>query len=212
MSRIEGEHGPAGGDREGCDFTVTRVGSVQPSVRSDLPWVVLDAGGKEVPSASAWLMDLYLSDYPASTLRSYAFDLLSWHRFVWAVDVPWQQATRAEVRDWVRWMRTCENPQRRRSGRGRPPAGTVNEGTGKPYLPEGRAASTINHALSTLPSFYEFAVETDLGPMVNPVPRTRADRERTGSGPSRTATLRCQGCTAPAPRTGKRNRCEPPGN
>ena len=141
--------------------------------------MVLDADGNEVTAASAWLMDLYLTDYPPSTLRSYAFDLLSWYRFLWAVGVPWQQATRAEVRDWVRWMRTTENAQRRRSSRGRPPPGTVNVLTGKPYLPEGLAPSTINHALSTLTSFYDFAVESDLGPMVNPVPRTRADRERT---------------------------------
>jgi len=178
MAMEQGSWQVPGGDREGGSFSVARDGSVQPSARSDLPWVVLDAEGNEVRSASAWLMDLYLTDYPASTLRSYAFDLLSWHRFLWAVGVPWQQATRAEVRDWVRWMRTTENVQRRRSGRGRPAPGTVNVLTGKPYLPEGLAPSTINHALSTLTSFYEFAVEGDLGPMVNPVPRTRADRER----------------------------------
>jgi hypothetical protein len=34
-----------------------------------------------------------------ATLRSYAYDLLSWLRFLNAVEVAWTQATRWEVRD-----------------------------------------------------------------------------------------------------------------
>ena len=166
--------------RESSGFVVPRIGSVGLTGRADLPWTMFDADGSEEESVSAWLSDLYLTDYPAATLRSYAFDLLNWHRFLWAVEVPWRQATRSEVRDWVRWQRTSPNTQRRRSGTtGRPAPGSVNARTGKPYLPQGRSPASINHALSTVSGFYDFAVETDLGPLVNPVPRTRADRERT---------------------------------
>lgn len=39
------------------------------------------------------------------------------------------------------------------------------------------SANSINHQLTVLSSFYDFALEMDLGPLVNPVPRQR------GSGP-----------------------------
>lgn len=54
----------------------------------------------------------------------------------------------------------------------------MNARTGKPYLAEGRSPATINHALSVVSSFYDYAVENGLGPLVNPVPRSRVDRER----------------------------------
>ena len=174
-----------------CDLgvlTVPRVGCVAVG-DAELPWVLLDADGSKVESARAWLIDLHASDYPHATLRSYAYDLLSWHRFLWALRVPWRQATRTEVRDWVRWQRQSPIVQRHRSTRddaeaGRPAAGSVNARTGKPYLAEGRTAATINHALSTVSGFYGYAVEVGLGPLVNPVPRSRADRERTGGSKS----------------------------
>ncbi len=162
-------------------LVVPRVGCVTGD--AELPWVVLDADDSRVESARAWLIDLHASDYPPATVRSYAYDLLSWHRFLWAVGVSWRQATRTEVRDWVRWQRQSPIAQRRRSTRddkeaGRPAAGSVNAHTGKPYLAGGRTAATINHALSTVSGFYDYAVEVGLGPLVNPVPRSRADRER----------------------------------
>jgi hypothetical protein len=41
-------------------------------------------------------------------------------------------------------------------------------------LPVKYASRTINHQLSVLFGFYEFACTVDLGPMVNPVPAQRA--------------------------------------
>lgn len=163
-------------------LVVARAGALVRDEQPGLPWVLLDADGSPVESAAAWLIDLHACDYPPSTLRSYAYDLLSWHRFLWAVEVPWRQATRTEVRDWVRWQRYSPNVQRRRSSTStappRPAAGPLNSRTGKPYLPEGRSPATINYALSVVSSFYDYAVENGLGPLVNPVPRPRADRER----------------------------------
>jgi integrase len=49
----------------------------------------------------------------------------------------------------------------------------VNKVTGKPYARPGYAARTINHQLSVLSEFYAFAVDADLGPLVNPVPVQR---------------------------------------
>jgi hypothetical protein len=38
--------------------------------------------------------------------------LLRWFRFVWAAGVPWNMATRAEARDFCRWMRVAGKPAR----------------------------------------------------------------------------------------------------
>jgi integrase/recombinase XerC len=118
-----------------------------------------------------FLSDLSASDCAVSTIRSYAYDLLRWFRFLSAVDVEWRQATRCEVRDFVRWFRGAPNPQRDRgTGPGRPAAGTLNPHSGKAYLSNGYAPRAINHALSVVSAFYAFAVVAGLGPLQNPVP------------------------------------------
>lgn len=171
------------GPRDLVGLVVPRLGAVSTSPRTDRPWVLLDADGSEVESVSEWLTDLLASDYAVSTLRSYAYDLLGWHRFLWAIDVSWRQVTRWEIRDWVRWLRIAPNEQRRRSSAaemkdGRPAAGSVNLRTGKPYLHGGHAPASINHRLAVLSGFYDYAVESGMGPLVNPVPRVPIDRQR----------------------------------
>jgi hypothetical protein len=39
-------------------------------------------------------------------------DLLRWFRFLWAIGVPWNQATRAEARDFCRWLQVAGKPAR----------------------------------------------------------------------------------------------------
>lgn len=146
-----------------------------------LPWRLVDAAGADVEFAGRWLADLRASDYSSATLRSYSFDLLSWLRFLAAVEVRWTQATRWEVRDWVRWHQVRRNTQRRRGRQvepTRPAPGSVNAKTNKPYLPDAYARTYLNHLLSSLSSFYEYALEADLGPLVNPVPKTRRELTR----------------------------------
>src|SRR6266498_1686546 len=41
---------------------------------------------------------------PETTLRTYSIALLRWFRFLWAAGVAWDQATRAEARDFCRWI------------------------------------------------------------------------------------------------------------
>lgn len=163
-------------------LVVSNVGAVLAGVElGSVPWRVVDASGVEIDAVSRWLADLHASDYSPATLRSYAYDLLSWLRFLAAVDVPWARATRWEVRDWVLWSRVRRNPQRRRGNRGgdhRLPAGSVNPVTGKEYLPDAYGRASINHRLSALSSFYEYMLDADLGPLVNPVPKSRRVLER----------------------------------
>src|SRR3954451_8005379 len=74
-----------------------RVGAVAASGLDSLPWLVVDAAGREVESVSRYLRDLALGDASPSTGRSYAHDLLRWFRLLWLVDVGWEQATEAEA-------------------------------------------------------------------------------------------------------------------
>ena len=137
-------------------------------------WQVFGPDGQPSSAARRFLSDLSASDCAVSTIRSYAYDLLRWFRFLSAVDVEWRQATRREVRDFVRWFRGAPNPQRDRgTGPGRPAAGTLNPHSGKAYLSNGYAPRTINHALSVVSAFYAFAVAAGLGPLQNPVPAAR---------------------------------------
>jgi integrase len=114
-------------------------------------------------------------------------DLLRWFRFLWAVEVPWDQATRVEARDFCRWVQIGGKPavtHWRRTGEG--PAGTgrlqivtrsPNAVTGK--VPPGPiyATATALHGESVLRGFYDFHLEAGTGPMVNPFPLVR-DRGR----------------------------------
>lgn len=154
---------------------VPRVGAVVPAAApGNVPWRVLDADGTEVEFAGAWLREMWASGYSSGTLRSYAYDLLGWLRFLDAVEVDWAAATREEVREWVLWHRVRGNDQRQRTGiDGRPAAGSVNVKTGKSYLSGSYSKSYINHMLSSVSGFYDFAVEAGIGPLRNPVPKAR---------------------------------------
>lgn len=95
-------------------------------------------------------------------------DLLRWFRFLWAVEVPWNHATRSEARDFTRWVQITDKP--RGSGVG---AGAPNPVTGKAKPGNKYAASTRGHSESVLRGFYEFHRDAGSGPMVNPFPVAR---------------------------------------
>ena len=95
-------------------------------------------------------------------------DLLRWFRFLWAVQVPWDRATRAEARDFCRWMLVAGKPVRphwRRPGAGDGAA------SGQAYAPSVRA-----HSETVLRCFYEFHLEAGSGPVINPFPLDRSRR------------------------------------
>lgn len=122
---------------------------------ADLPWVeLLDAAGSRVVPVDDFLRGLAANGSPTTTLYSYASSLLRWWRFLAAVDVVWDRATRVEVRDFVLWMRS----RARRS----PTAG--------PTTLVGYAPATINHSLAVLRVFYDDRLTVGEGPVINPVP------------------------------------------
>jgi len=104
-------------------------------------------------------------------------DLLRWFRFLWAIGVGWDQATRVEARDFCRWLMAMPKPARphwRYPSGGAPgsgeaaPAARVNAVTGKPRRGERYEAATVAHCESVLRGFYDFHLEAGTGPMVNP--------------------------------------------
>jgi len=163
----------------------------------------VDATGGVVGPVAAYLRDLQAGGRSASTQRSYGMDLLRWFRFLWAIEVGWDRATRLEARDFCCWIQTSDKPVRphwRRAGQetpqssmaapaaGRGRAGTPNAVTGK-AAPGIKYASAMGppvaHCETVLRSFYEFHLETDSGPIVNPFPlaRTRNGRPNAHRNP-----------------------------
>jgi hypothetical protein len=76
------------------------------------PYRLLDPAGMVVEPVAVYLKDLQAIGRPATTQRSYGMDLLRWFRFLWAVEVPWDQATRDEARDFSRWIQISDKPKR----------------------------------------------------------------------------------------------------
>ena len=168
---------PGSSSRDLATLTVLEVGRV--GLRDDGWWTALGADGSPLPGVDGFVDELQACGCSRSTARSYCHDLLRWSRFLDAVGVEWRTAGRAEVRDYVRWLKVKANPQRaRRGSKPRAAAGSVNPATGKRYLGQGYAPRTINHSLAVLAAFYDYAVYNDTGPLVNPVP-----------GPSRSRTV-----------------------
>ncbi len=133
------------------------------------PWRLVDADGNAVGSVATFLADLQAAGRSAATLRSYGMDLLRWFRFLRAVGVAWDRATRAEARDFCRWLQVAGKPARphwRR--RDEAPPG-----------PPGRApysASVRVHSETVLRGFYDFHRDAGSGPVLNPFPLDRSRR------------------------------------
>lgn len=125
---------------------------------------------------TSFLRDLAASDCSSSTLRSYAYDLLRWFRFLHERFVPWERAERLDVRALVEHMRA--SPTANALRRGIESTVTTNVVTRKRGPGATFSANSINHQLTVLSSFYDFALEMNLGPLVNPVPRQRGFGQR----------------------------------
>ncbi len=166
------------GQRDLVTLVVDSIGTV---VETDVLWEpyrLIDPGGAAVTPVTEFLQELQASGRSPSTQRSYALDLLRWFRFLWAVEVPWAEATRCEARDFCRWLGLVDKP-RRGVGPLRA-AGAANPVTGKRSPGRKYAASTLAHSETVLRSFYAFHLEVGSGPIINPFPLVR---ERSGSRP-----------------------------
>jgi hypothetical protein len=87
---------------------------------SGLRWRVLFPD-LEPEAASGYLRELAASDCSPATLRSYAFDLLRWFRFLHRQYTSWERAERLDVRSFE-WLQQAPNPQRVRRRPDAPPS------------------------------------------------------------------------------------------
>ena len=162
-------------------LAVPQVGSLETTGDPFQPYRLLDAAGAPVPAADAYFAELAACGRPATTQRSYGMDLLRWFRFLCAVAVDWEKASRVEARDFCRWLAAAPKPSRSHWRRpDDPPAqltpSTPNALTGKRPPGAHYAPATVAHAESVLRAFYDFHLEVGTGPMVNPFPLVRGAR------------------------------------
>jgi site-specific recombinase XerD len=131
-------------------LAVASMGAVA-AVAGSPGMAVIDAAGQPMAEISDYLSSLLAGGASTGSIRSYALALLRWRRFLAAVEVEWDRASRVEVRDFVLWMRLVPKPATGSAGAGYAPA-------------------TINHNLAVLKGFYADRIESGSGPVINPVP------------------------------------------
>ena len=134
------------------------------------PYRLVDADGVVVAAAGSFFRDLLAAGRAEATVCSYGMDLLRWFRFLRAVRVPWDQATRAEARDFSRWLQVA-GKQARPHWRGGDGAGVAAVPAGGAYAPSVRA-----HSETVLRAFYDCHLDAGSGPLVNPFPLDRSRR------------------------------------
>jgi site-specific recombinase XerD len=157
--------------RDLAALVIPLVGSIEETGDRWLPFRLIDPAGLPVEAVSAFLVDLQATGRSQATVRSYGMDLLRWFRFLWAIGVAWNQATRVEARDFARWMLVAGKPSR---GHWRAAVHTPEPwSAGRAYAPSVRA-----HSETVLRGFYDFHVDAGSGPLVNPFPLDRSRRGR----------------------------------
>jgi integrase len=136
---------------------VTAVGSLSATGSKWEPYRLLDPEGRPVGAVAAFFGDVLAAGRSEATVRSYGMDMLRWFRFLWAVEVAWDRATRLEARDFCRWLAIRNGPK--------------GSGRVTPY-----SVSVRVHSETVLRCFYDFHRDVGTGPMVNPFPLDRSRR------------------------------------
>ncbi|MEN1889680.1 tyrosine-type recombinase/integrase [Streptomyces mirabilis] len=158
-------------ERDLGSIRLPRWGKVVPS-DGVVPWLVVDPEGVPIEPVQRYLRDFVARNRPGS-VRSYAYALLRWWRWLRVVQVEWDRATSAEVRDLVLWLKQTTKPRNSPRTKSASTAGTVNPITRKRNPGDQYQPRTIRHSNAVVRSFYEFWIETGHGPLVNPVPLDR---------------------------------------
>ena len=135
-----------------------------------VPWLVVGPDGEPVEPVRRFLTDFVARDNRPGSVRSYAYGLLRWWRWLLAVGVEWDKATPDEVRDLVLWLRQAAKPRRPARTASAATAGGINPVTRKRHLGDAYEPRTIRHSNAVIRSFYEFWIEdAGGGPLINPV-------------------------------------------
>jgi integrase len=157
-------------DRDLAVLVVPLSGALVATGNRYEPFRLIEADGTAAEPVTAFFRDLLAAGRSEATVRSYGMDLLRWFRFLAAVGVAWDQATRIEARDFCRWMQVSGKPPRSRSAAPGRLAAAGGAGGGA-YAPSVRA-----HAETVLRAFYALHADAGTGPPVNPFPLDRSRR------------------------------------
>jgi integrase len=161
------------GEGSGADLASLAVPAVGALAATGDPWEpyrLLDRDGVPVEPVGAYFRDLQAAGRSGATLRSYGMDLLRWFRFLWAIGVSWDRATRVEARDFCRWLLIAGKPVR---SHWRSQDAAMQMSSGIPY-----AASVRAHSETVLRCFYDFHLGTATSPiLINPFPLDRSRRD-----------------------------------
>ena len=106
-------------DRDVTGLRLERWGKVV-AATGLVPWLVVDPAGTPVEAIFRFLRDFVARGNRPGSVRSYAFALHRWWRFLQVVGVEWDKATPAEMRDFVLWM--LQASKQRQTPRTRSPA------------------------------------------------------------------------------------------
>jgi integrase len=173
------------GPRSLRGLVVPLVGSLESTGDVFAPYRLVDGQGVPVRSVATFFAELTACGRPVTTQRSYGMDLLRWFRFLWALGMDWDQATRVEARDFIRWLQVTAKPARPHwrypdggapGSDAAPPMAVTNAVTGKRSRGYRYEAATVAHCESVLRGFYDFHLEAGSGPMLNPFPLARHAR------------------------------------
>jgi integrase len=146
-------------------------------------WLVVDDVGEALGPVRQYLVEFAARGNRPGSMRSYAYDLLRWWRWLRLLDVAWEGATSAEVRDYALWLGAATKPAAAGRTESRATAGTVNAITRKAYLDDRYQPRTVRHALAVLRGFYGYWAELGEGPVVNPVQRAARARPNAHHNP-----------------------------
>jgi site-specific recombinase XerD len=165
---------------------VGQGGALQESGDPFEPYRLVDDAGRVVAPVAAYLRDLQARGLSEATQRSYGMALLRWFRFLGAIGMGWEQATRVEAREFCRWVQVAAKPVRPHWRHRDEPAQSQparagarslpNPVTGKTPPAATYAAATAAHSETVLRGFYGFHLEAGSGPLVNPFPLARNRR------------------------------------
>ena len=135
------------------------------------PYRLVDPDGAVVEPVTAYFRDLLAAGRAAATVRSYGMDLLRWFRFLWAVGVAWDRATRVEARDFCRWLQVAGKPPRPHWRTAL--AAAIGVRLVRVRRTRRRCVRTARRCCAR---FYDFHRDAGTGPILNPFPLDRSRR------------------------------------
>lgn len=137
-------------------------------------WCVMSADDVPIAPIQSYLEDLVARDFSDGTVRSYAYALLRWWRWLRLHQCEWNQANPTLLCNFVLWLMTAQKPQASARTLSKDTAGSINSVTGKMHLGDGYHPRTIRHSNAVIRSFYTYTIETGTGPLLNPVQLARS--------------------------------------